>query len=66
LKPKKFDDLVIFNMGVFDSSLISTPISEKNDKSKKPQMKQIVPKIDTSDNPESFKLSQGMIKLGSG
>ena len=53
-------------MGVFDSSLISTPISEKNDKSKKPQMKQIVPKIDTSDNPESFKLSQGMIKLGSG
>jgi hypothetical protein len=66
LKPKKFDDLVIFNMGVFDSNLISTPISEKNDKSKKSQMKQIVPKIDTSDNPESFKLSQGMIKLGSG
>jgi hypothetical protein len=63
LKPKKFDDLVIFNMGVFDSSLISTPISDKN---KKPQMKQIVPKIDTSDNPESFKFSQGMIKLGSG
>ena len=50
-------------MGVFDSSLISTPISDKN---KKPQMKQIVPKIDTSDNPESFKFSQGMIKLGSG
>lgn len=47
-KMLKFDDLIVYQIGVFDSKLISTPISEKSEKAKKRQLVELLPKLNVA------------------
>lgn len=65
-KTQKFDDVVIYHADTFESVFISTPITKKKRKNKPEIMRQIVPKFDNAENPESFKKTVGKIEIKPG
>lgn len=65
-KVQKYDDVIVYTTGTYESSFVATPLSQNYDKDRLNLMKQLVPKLDNVENPESFKKVQGKIDLRPG
>lgn len=56
----------MYHTGTYDSSFVATPLSYKYDKDRIKFMRQLVPKFDNAENPESFKKTVGKIDIRPG
>jgi hypothetical protein len=65
-KVQKYDDVIVYHTGTYESIFVATPLSKKYDDERSNIMKQLVPKFDNVENPESFKKTHGKIELRPG